>query len=90
MPKGSCLWWFDQTDMKRASEVLSGHSAILGNVPASLTTTGTPEQMTAYCKELIETCGPSGNFILSNGCQVDEARDENIQAMIDSVKKFKV
>lgn len=89
MPKGSCLWLFDQTDMKRASEVMSDTAAITGNVPASLTTTGTPEQMTAYCKELIETCGPKGNFILGNGCQVDEAKDENLKAMNDSVKQFK-
>lgn len=89
-PKGACVWYFDQTDMKRASEVLKDTCAIMGNVPSSLTTTGTPEQMTAYCKELIETCGPSGNFILSTGCQVDEAKDENLKAMINSVKKFVV
>jgi hypothetical protein len=89
-PKGCCMWHFDQTDMKRASEILSDTCAIMGNVPASLTTTGTPEQMTAYCKDLIETCGPSGNFILTNGCQVDEAKDENLKAMIDSVKQFVV
>lgn len=87
-PKNSVVWAFDQTDMKRASEVLKDTCAIMGNVPASLTTTGTPDQMTAYCKDLIETCGPSGNFILSNGAQVDEAKDENLKAMIDSVKQF--
>lgn len=89
-PKGACMWHFDQTDMQRASEVLSDTCAIMGNVPASLTTTGTPEQMTTYCKDLIETCGPTGNFILANGCQVDEASDENLKAMIDSVKQFSV
>ena len=76
--------------MKRASEVLSGKAAIMGNVPASLTTTGTPEQMREFCKDLIETCGPSGNFILCNGCQIDEAKDENLEATIESVKKFVV
>jgi len=90
MPEGTCLFHFDQTDMKRASEVLTGKATIMGNVPASLTTTGTPEDMTAYCKDLIETCGPSGNFILTNGCQIDEGKDENIRAMIESVKKFVV
>lgn len=89
-PRNSCLWHFDQTDMQRASEVLGDVCSIMGNVPASLTATGTPEQMTAYCQDLIETVGASGNFILTNGCQVDEAKDENIQAMIGSVKEFGV
>jgi hypothetical protein len=90
MPESSCIFHFDQTDMKRASEVLKGKAAIMGNVPASLTATGTPEEMTAYCKDVIETCGPAGNFILSNGCQVDEAKDENLMAMIEATKKFVV
>jgi uroporphyrinogen-III decarboxylase len=81
------MWHFDQTEMKRALEVLGDVCAIKGNVPASLTTTGTPEQMTEYCQELLETCGPSGNFILGNGCQVDEAKDENLKAMIACAKE---
>jgi uroporphyrinogen-III decarboxylase len=85
-PRNSSLWLFDDTDMKRAGEVLGDTCAIMGNVPASLTTTGTPEQMTEYCQDLIDLLGPSGNFILSNGCQVDEARDENLKAMIACAK----
>lgn len=76
--------------MARVVEVMGSDLPFMGNVPTSLTTTGTPEQMTAYCKDLIETCGPTGNFILNNGCQVDEAKDENIKAMLDSVKQFNV
>jgi hypothetical protein len=89
-PKESSMWLFDQTDMKKAKEVLGDVCTIIGNVPASLTATGTPEQMTAYCKTLIEDCAEGGNFILSNGCQVDEAKDENLLAMYDSVKQFGV
>jgi uroporphyrinogen-III decarboxylase len=86
-PKGTCMWHFDQTDMQRATEVLGDVCAIMGNVPASLTTMGTPEQMKEYCRNLLETCGQGGNFVLTNGCQVDEAREDNIQAMIDSAKE---
>ena len=89
-PAGACVWHFDQTDMKMASKALENTCAIAGNVPASITTTGTPEEMTAFCKDLIESVGPTGNFILTNGCQIDEGKDENIKAMIDSVKQFTV
>ncbi|MBI9046902.1 MAG: hypothetical protein JEZ06_20620 [Anaerolineaceae bacterium] len=89
-PKGSAMWLFDQSDMRNVAKVLGDKLAFAGNVPSSLTVTGTPDQMTAYCKDLIETCGPTGNFILTNGCQVDEAKEENLHAMLQSVKKFKV
>ena len=89
-PANACVWHFDQTDMVKASKALENTCAITGNVPASITTTGTPETMTAYCKDLIESVGPTGNFILNNGCQIDEGKDENIKAMIESVKKFVV
>jgi len=46
--------------------------------------------MTNYCKDLIESVGSKGNFLLMNGCQIDEGKDENIKAMVESVKKFKV
>jgi len=89
-PRNSCVWHFDQSDMKKASEVLNDVCPIMGNVPASLTATGTPEDMTNYCKDLIESVGSKGNFLLMNGCQIDEGKDENIKAMVESVKKFKV
>ena len=57
-------------------------------VASALIATGAPEEMTAYCRRLIETCAPTGNFILTNGCQIDNAKDENIRAMVDSVKRF--
>ena len=84
-PAGAALWQFDHTDMKRVAKIVGGKLPFMGNVPSSLTTTGTPEAMTAYCKDLIQTCGPTGNFILTNGCQVDEAREENLKAMVASV-----
>ncbi|MBC7248644.1 MAG: uroporphyrinogen decarboxylase [Anaerolineae bacterium] len=88
LPKGASLWHFDQTDMKRAAEVLGDVCCIMGNVPASLTATGTPDQMRAYCRNLIETCAQDGNFILTNGCQVDEAREENLHAMVAVAREY--
>ncbi|MCL5072098.1 MAG: hypothetical protein M1308_14585 [Actinobacteria bacterium] len=89
-PKGDCIWYFDQTDMKQAKKILGNVCTIMGNVPASLMATGTSDQMTTYCKDLLETCAKDGNFILSNGCQIDEAQEENVLAMINSAKEYKV
>ncbi len=83
-PKGKCVWWFDQTDMKRAKEVLGDMCCIAGNVGTALMTAGTPDEVKAYCKELIETAGKDGGFILTNGCGVDHAKAENVKAMMEA------
>lgn len=86
LPPGMVAWWFDQTDMHKAKDILKDKACILGNVPTSIMSTGTPEQVTAYCKDLVEYCGKGGGFILTNGAMVDSTTDENIRAMLDSVK----
>lgn len=88
LPEGTTAWLFDQTDMNKAVEVLGDRALIMGNVPASLTSTGTPEQMTEHSKKLIDDCAGCNNFILSNGCQIDEAKDENLIAMYDTAKTY--
>jgi len=85
-PKGMDAWMFDQTDMHRAKDILRNKACILGNVPTSLMAAGTPEQVSAYCRDLIEYCGRDGGFILTNGAMVEKTTDENIRAMLDSVK----
>lgn len=90
MPEASVLWFFDRTDMHRAKDVLGGHSPIMGNVPITTIATGTPEQVRACCKDLIDYCGKGGGYILCSGTQLDDAREENVRAMIDFTKEYGV
>ena len=43
-----------------------------------------------YCKKLIDTAGKGGGFIMSNGAFFDEAKAENLKAMIDFTKEYGV
>lgn len=88
LPKGKVVAHFDLTDMARAKEVLKDHVCIMGNVPSSMLQVGSPQDVDDYCKNLIKTCGKGGGFILTNGSSIDEAKSENIKAMVDSVKKY--
>ena len=90
LPKGKTVWHFDHTDMAKAKEVLGDVACIKGNVPAALLQTGTPEQTVAYCKQLIETAGKGGGFILATGAVIDEAKAENMRAMIACAKEYGV
>jgi len=88
LPAGSVIWHFDKTDMVKAKEILGGKACLMGNVPTSLLVSGTPEEVKAYCKDMIETVGKGGGYILSYGATPNQARIENINAMRDSAKEF--
>jgi len=90
LPEKSVLWYFDRTDMHKAKDVLGGHSPIKGNVPITLIATGTPEQVKACCKDLIDYCGKGGGYIICSGTQFDDAREETVRALIDFSKEYGV
>ena len=90
LPKASCLWVFDRTDMANAKKLLGKKLCIGGNVPSGLILTGTPEQVKAYCKNLIDVVGKGGGYIMSFGTSMDEGKADTIHAMIDFTKEYGV
>jgi hypothetical protein len=91
LSKGKTTWHFDFTDMARAKEIIGDVACIQGNVPAALIHTGTPDDVVAYCRKLIETAGKGGGFVLTTGAGVDHnAKPENVHAMIRSAKEYGV
>ena len=88
LPPGRTVWHFDQTDMVKAKEALDGVACIAGNVPLSLLQLGTVDQVTAYCRTLIDEVKGKGGFILDVGAGADEAKEENFRAMIQAAKQY--
>lgn len=91
LPKGKCILGFDgKTDIFKAKEVIGNHCCIMGDVPASILSFGTPEDTDAYCKRLVTELGPTG-YILSSGCDAPyNAQLENLKVMADAVTKYRV
>lgn len=89
LPKARCIVQLDgTTDIWKAEEILAGHVCIMGDVPPSLTTLGTPAQVREYCARLIQTIGRDGGFILSTGCDVPYTADPaNIRAIVDVARE---
>ena len=87
LPPKSTVWFFDQTDMHRAKDVLGDHFCLMGNVPISMIKAGTADQVTEYCKDLIDYCGRGGGFILSPGCQIDQGKEETVRALVNVAKE---
>lgn len=88
LPKAKCICELDgTTDIFKAKEVLQGHMCIMGDVPASLSALGTPEEMEAYCAQRINVIGKGGGYILSSGCELPpDTKFENFKAMLDAAK----
>jgi uroporphyrinogen-III decarboxylase len=89
IPKGSCIYWFEGSDIFRAKEVLGDHVCLRGNVPASMLNEGTPDQITEYCKKLINVVGKNNGFMLDGAIGIpDEAPLENVKAMFNAVHRY--
>ena len=90
LPKGKTVWHFDQTDMARAKETIGTVACLEGNVPLSLLHAGTPEEMAAYARNLIDTAGEGGGYVLNMGAGGDDGKVENLRALIDTVMEYGV
>jgi hypothetical protein len=89
LPKKMCVCELDScTNIFKAKEILKDHMCIMGDVPASLNSIGSPKEMQAYCEKLIDIVGKGNTgFILSTGCTIpSDTKFENFKTMINSVK----
>ena len=90
VPPGKIIYHVSTTDMVKAKSALGGIAAIAGNVPNIMLLSGTPDDVRAYCKNLIDTVGKDGGFIMDSAVMLDEAKPENLKAMIDFTKEYGV
>jgi hypothetical protein len=85
LPARRCILNLDgMTDIRAAKQILGDHMAIMGDVPATLLTVGTPSQVRDYVRALIADVGPGG-FLLAPGCDLPaDARAENVEALVEA------
>ncbi len=90
VPPGTCLYWFEATDMVRANEVLRDRVALHGNIGASVLATGSPADVDAAVRHLVESVyNHGGKLILSTSSPVpDESSVENVRAMFSAARKY--
>jgi uroporphyrinogen-III decarboxylase len=90
MPRGKVIWYFEVMDMAKAKEVLGSNACIAGNLPVSMLSIGTPKEVKAGCRTLIETCGRGGGYILAGSASLDKGKPENLRAMMEAAKEYGV
>jgi len=92
LPKGKVLCDIDTPgDIYKAKEILGGYQCIAGGVDDADLILGTPRQVRDAVRNLCETVGKDGGYIISGGCHIPyDTKPENFRAMIDAVMEFGV
>lgn len=88
-PKGKVIFNTDgMTDLRHLRATLGSGYAFLGDVPATLLSHGTPQQVADYVTKLIDDVGPAGAFIAS-GCDAPiNSKFENLAAMLKATNDW--
>ncbi len=73
-----------------AKERVGDRMCLFGNMgPLGVMSNGTPEEVEAACKDLIQKAGPGGGYILSSSGSVNrEMPFENLEAMVRAAEKY--
>ncbi len=88
VPKGKVLYRFEKVDMAAAKKELGEVACISGGFRSSLLNFGTPEQVSEEVKRLIDICAPGGGYIFDLDCAMTDAKPENVEAMMETVKTY--
>lgn len=89
-PRGKCIYWFERTDMVAACAALGDIVALRGGMPASLMISGTPADVDAEVRRLVDNVYDRGGRLILEGAfgLPDEAPVENVRAMCAAARRY--
>jgi methoxylated aromatic compound---corrinoid protein Co-methyltransferase len=89
LPAGSIIYHVDQGEIAAADYCLGERFCISGGVPNTLLSMGSPDQIRARCRKVIECVGRDGGYILDASAIVqNDAKVENVMAMLEAGREF--
>ncbi len=88
VPKGKVLYHFEKVDMKEAKRILGGTACIIGNLPVSQLEFGKKETVIDMTRQLLEDCMPGGGYIFDFDGSLENAKEENLDAMFETLEKY--
>ncbi|MEN8265109.1 MAG: uroporphyrinogen decarboxylase family protein [Nitrospirota bacterium] len=88
----SCISLDHKTDIAKAKEVLHGKMCFGGNIdPVNIMLQGSVQDVEDACKNVIETAGTDGGFVLMHGCDIPPTVPyENIQKFVQVAREWKL
>ena len=89
LPDQSIIYHVDKADIFEVHKKLGHKFCISGGLPNFLLGYGTPDDVRAYCKKLIDGVGQDGGYIMDASAIVqNDAKVENISAMTDFTREY--
>ncbi|HUV74745.1 MAG TPA: uroporphyrinogen decarboxylase family protein, partial [Anaerolineae bacterium] len=90
LPKGKTIGRFDRSDLFKVKEVLGDTMCIIAGFPVSLLHGGTPAQIRALTKELVDVVGKDGGFIMGPSASMAEADPGLVEVWVQATKQYGV
>jgi uroporphyrinogen-III decarboxylase len=91
LPEKNVIFHADKTDVFRTHEILGRKFCISGGISNELLARGTPDQVRACCKDIIDGLARDGGYILDAvALLTDDAGLQNFRAMIEFTKEYDV
>jgi hypothetical protein len=89
LPRQKCILNTDgMTDLRKARRILGDHAAFLGDIPSTMLTVSSADEIKDYVKRLLDDIGPQGVFI-APGCDAPAcAKYENLVAIHEAVQEY--
>jgi hypothetical protein len=91
LPEKSIIFHADKTDVFKAHRALGHKFCISGGIPNELLMFGTPDEVRARCKKVIDEVAQDGGYIMDAAALVtNDVKRENIEAMVEFTKEYGV
>ncbi len=91
LPDASVIYHCDRDDIFEVHRRLGEKFCISGGVPNALLAFGTPDQVRARCKAIIDGVAADGGYIMDAGAIIqNDAKPENVQAMTEFTREYGV
>jgi hypothetical protein len=91
LPEASIVYHVDRGDLLKARDALGHKFCLSGGIPNALLGYGTPEEVRACCKHVIDAVARDGGYIMDASAIVqNDARVENMRAMTEFTREYGV
>lgn len=91
LPEKSIIYHVDRGDIFEVHRVLGEKFCISGGVPNDLLAFGTPDDVKAYCKKVIDGVAKDGGYIMdASAIMQDDTKIENVRAMTEFTRQYGV
>ena len=90
VPKGKVVYYFEETDFRKAKDILGGTACIAGGMPTQLLMkqVGTKQLVEDEVKKVMDKCGAGGGFMWSNSIAIENVEHELMETWRESIDKY--